>query len=93
MGEMWMQNLLPLYYGFISLLGFSLCGYDKMAAVRNRRRIPDRRLLALCALGACLGFGAGMLLFRHKIRKKRFTLSMPLFILLHLILVWILLKY
>ena len=50
-------------------------------------------VLALCALGACLGFGAGMLLFRHKIRKKRFTLSMPLFILLHLILVWILLKY
>lgn len=93
MGEIWVQIILPMYYGFINLLGFSLCGYDKMAAVRNRRRIPERQLLWLCALGACLGFSAGMLLFRHKIRKKRFTLSMPLFILLHLILVWILLKY
>ena len=46
-------------------------GWDKWAARRGWRRVPETQLLAWVWLG-CGGAWGGMQLFRHKTRKRGF---------------------
>ena len=45
---------------------------DKMQAKAGGTRVPEKVLHALVLVGGTVGGLAGMLLFRHKIRKARF---------------------
>jgi uncharacterized membrane protein YsdA (DUF1294 family) len=56
----------------------ALCWVDKRAAHRGRRRVPERRLLALALCGGGAGLWLGMRLFRHKTRHVRFVIAAPL---------------
>ena len=49
-----------------SLALFSLMGRDKRLARMGGRRIPEKRLFLLAALGGAVGGVAGMAVFRHK---------------------------
>lgn len=62
---------------------FLLYGWDKLSAVRGWRRISERTLLEWSSLGA-VGALTGMIVFRHKVRKKKFLLLIPLFLLLEI---------
>ena len=62
---------------------FLLYGWDKLSAVRGWRRISERTLLEWSSLGA-VGALMGMIVFRHKVRKKKFLLLIPLFLLLEI---------
>ena len=73
---------LLIWYGVVSLLTMLLFGWDKRAAVRAGRRIPEAALLSAALLGGGIGGLLGMYLFRHKTRKTLFRLSVPLFLLL-----------
>jgi uncharacterized membrane protein YsdA (DUF1294 family) len=66
----------------VSLLFF---GVDKLKSKRKKLRIPESQLL-LTALFAPFGAYAGMLLFRHKIRKIKFLL-VPVFLVIQLYLI------
>lgn len=66
----------------MDLAAFLLFGADKRRAARGRRRIPERVLLASALLGGSLGALAGMQIFRHKTRHRRFSLGLPLIFLL-----------
>lgn len=78
-----MEKYIIIYYVLINAAAFFLFASDKRRAVRQKWRIPERTLL----LSAFLGGGAGALLAmqicRHKTKKKRFTILVPLFLLLH----------
>ncbi len=71
------------YYFLISLITFFLFLHDKRLAVGNRWRIPEAVLLGWAALGGAAGALCGMRIFRHKTRKPKFTVLVPLFLLLH----------
>lgn len=51
---------------------FILMGADKRRARRNARRIPERRLFAVAAIGGAVGGWLGMRAFRHKTRHWYF---------------------
>lgn len=70
----WWQYLLMFYYLGLSAVVLVLLGWDKLAACRGWWRQPERRLLVMGALAGGLAGFAGMLLFRHKIRKPLFWL-------------------
>jgi uncharacterized membrane protein YsdA (DUF1294 family) len=53
-------------------------GVDKLRSMRGGWRIPEPRLLIVAFFGP-FGAYAGMLLFRHKIRKAKFLL-VPIFL-------------
>lgn len=63
---------LGIVAGAASLIALLLYGWDKAAARRGARRVPESRLLLLGLLGGAPGALAGMLLFRHKTRQFRF---------------------
>lgn len=72
-----------LYYLALNLIAFVLYGADKLFAKRGTRRVPERTLLGLAALGGAFGALLGMYFFRHKTRHRNFTLLVPLFAALH----------
>ncbi len=56
------------------MLAFLMFGWDKAAARRGARRVPEARLLLVGAAGGAAGALLGMIAFRHKTRKLRFWL-------------------
>ena len=73
-----MKDLLLLYLVIINAAGFGLMLADKQRAKKHRGRIPESVLLASAALGGSLGALLGMWLFRHKTRKAKFFVTVPL---------------
>ena len=84
-----MQYLL-LYLLIINALGLILMRIDKKKAQLGRWRIRESTLLTLAALGGSVGTILGMNLFRHKTKHLKFTVGIPIFLFIHiLILTWL----
>ncbi|AXJ00713.1 Uncharacterized membrane protein YsdA, DUF1294 family [Cyclonatronum proteinivorum] len=58
--------------------------FDKRQAVAKEWRISEAQLLTVAAAGGSIGIGTGMLVKWHKVRKPRFLILIPLFILINL---------
>ena len=67
-----------IIFSLLSLFTFFLFGIDKWKAVRHKWRISEATLLFFSFFGGIGGFAA-MLLFRHKTRKWKFRILVPLF--------------
>lgn len=73
----------------INVLAFCLFGQDKRKARRGTRRIRENTLLLSAALGGSLGALAGMRVFHHKTRHPKFTITVPILLVLQVALaVW-----
>lgn len=68
---------------FASLILFIVMGCDKSAAKAGKRRVPERILFMLAALGGALGGILGMGMFHHKTKKCAFVIGMPLLLVLN----------
>ena len=51
------------------------------------RRTPESTLLLIALLGGSLGILGGMYKFHHKTQKQKFTIGVPVIIILHIILI------
>ena len=69
---------MKLYLILINALGLVLMLLDKRCAIQGRRRIPEATLMGVAAVGGSVGVFMGMYLFRHKTRKPKFYLGVPL---------------
>ena len=67
---------LAVVYIIINLLVMSMYGVDKYKAIHHRWRIPETTLIGAAVFGV-FGALAGMLIFRHKIRKPEFYITVP----------------
>ena len=76
-----------IYLLIINLAGFLAMGLDKWKAKRGAWRIPENTLFMFTILGGGIGTTAGIYVFRHKTKKLRFTVGMPVLSILELILV------
>lgn len=74
---------LILFCFTVNLVSFIFYGIDKYRALKKKWRIPENRLLILSFI-APIGAIGGMFLFRHKIRKPAFYISIPVFLFIHL---------
>ena len=75
--------LLIYYMVLINILAFVLYGADKKKAEKDKFRIPESRLILVAALGGAYGAILGMLVFRHKIRKNKFRITVPVLVALY----------
>lgn len=84
------MQYLFFYLLTMNALGLVFMLTDKIKARRNAWRIPETPLMLIAALGGSLGAILGMRLFRHKTRHLKFALGLPLLLVLHILLFFIL---
>lgn len=66
-----------IYFIAVSVISVIITIHDKRAAVRRARRVPERRLLILSALGGSVAMYITMQLIRHKTLHAKFMLGIP----------------
>ena len=76
----WMLGV--LYLAIINLVTFLVFGVDKWKAKRKEkkdtvRRVPEKTLFLLSALGGSVGALLGMKAFHHKTLHKTFRFGIP----------------
>lgn len=76
--------VLVAYLVVVNVVAFAVYGVDKKRAERGEPRIPEFALLLLAFLGGAVGALVGMLAFRHKTRKLRFRVCIPIALVLNL---------
>ena len=86
----------PLYWALlgylaaVNLLAFTVYGADKRRAKKDKRRVPEKTLFLLAAIGGSVGAWAGMYTFRHKTRHWYFVWGIPAILLVQIALaVWL----
>lgn len=77
-----LSAFLPHWLVFINLLAFVLFGLDKWKARRGAWRISENALMLSALLGGSLGALVGMRVFHHKTRHKKFTVGVPVLLVL-----------
>lgn len=70
-------------YIAINILTFILYAMDKLKAIRHSYRIPEKVLLTVSFFGP-VGAFLSMETFRHKTRKRKFTVSVSIFLMIHI---------
>ena len=73
-----------IYVLIINVVSFAVYGIDKQKAVEGRWRIPEFTLLLTGFIGGAIGSFAGMKFFRHKTKKLKFRILVPVFMVLNL---------
>lgn len=71
------------YLLLFNALAFVLMRSDKVRSKKKAWRIPEATLLTVAALGGSFGATAGMYLLRHKTRKPKFSVGLPVLLALH----------
>lgn len=66
-----------VYIAVISIIGWILPYVDKRRAKNGSRRIPEKTLFIVSALGGSVAMLASMKKYRHKTKHKRFMIGIP----------------
>ena len=86
-----MIQITTYYLISINVVTFLVYGIDKLKAKHAKRRIREASLLLLAVLGGSIGAWLGMKVWHHKTQHKKFKYGLPLILLAHILLVWLLL--
>lgn len=85
-----------IYLLLINVLAFALYGIDKRKAVAGKdkktgrsakRRIPEAELLGVSLAGGGIGAYIAMFVFRHKTKRIKFLVGVPICFLLDVLLI------
>lgn len=87
-----MTKLILLYLLIVNAVSFLLMLADKQKAKKKLWRIPESTLLLSAAIGGSIGSLAGMYTFRHKTKHLKFTLGVPVILVLQMAAVFLFLR-
>ena len=79
------MRLFILYLLIINALGFLLMLADKHKARKKLWRIPEATLMAIALIGGSVGSLVGMYTARHKTKHLKFSLGIPVILVLQII--------
>ena len=79
-----MEKWILLGYLAVNVIVFAMYGIDKYKATHKKWRIPEATLIGGAVFGV---FGAvlGMKVFRHKTKKPKFYITVPVILVLELV--------
>ena len=75
-----------IYLAAINVITFIMFGADKARAAKGRWRISEAALILAALLGGSIGALAGMRIFHHKTKHRKFTIGIPVILALQIIL-------
>ena len=73
------------YLLIINMIAFAMMGIDKWKAKNKKWRIPEKQLMLIAILGGASGSIIGMQWFRHKTKKTKFNLGLPLLLMIQIL--------
>lgn len=76
---------IAIYLAAINVITFIMFGADKARAVKGRWRISEAALILAALLGGSIGALAGMRIFHHKTRHRKFTVGIPVILVLQIV--------
>ena len=79
-----MMNIILGYLLAVNIATFLLYGIDKYKAKKNQWRISEATLLLMAAMGGSIGAWAGMRLWHHKTKHKKFKYGIPVIIIMQI---------
>ena len=79
-----MMKYLMIYLLIVNAAGFLLMLVDKYKARKKLWRIPEATLMGVAAIGGSIGSLAGMYTFRHKTKHPKFTIGIPVILVLQI---------
>lgn len=62
--------------------------FDKVAAIKGTRRVPEKSLIGFAFLFGGIGAYLGMKLFHHKTKHTKFMILVPVFAIVQVILIY-----
>lgn len=86
-----MKTFIITYLIFINLVGIIITVYDKIHAKYGKRRVRESTLLLVSALFGSVGMYLTMLIIRHKTRKAKFMITLPIMIVLQALFIYFIL--
>lgn len=78
------MKIINMYLIIINILTLCCMIIDKIQAIRKKQRISEFNLLILTIFGGSIGTLLGMIVIRHKIRKIKFLILVPLLLILQI---------
>lgn len=64
-----------IYLGLANLAAFALTGADKYWAIKKMRRLPEKSIIQIAAVGGGTGVLLAFYLFRHKTKHYKLLLT------------------
>lgn len=85
-------SIFLIYLAVINIISVVVCCYDKLMAIKGKRRISEKTLLNLSALGGGIAMYITMCFIRHKTKHLKFMIGIPLIIAVQIIILLVILK-
>jgi uncharacterized membrane protein YsdA (DUF1294 family) len=79
------MRILQIYIIVINIAAFIIMGIDKNKARRNKRRISEKSIFTAAIIGGALGVYLGMRFFHHKTKHLKFTLGIPVVVIINMV--------
>lgn len=80
-------TILAFYILIVNILASAVTVIDKNAAKKHRRRVRERDLMLISAVGGSVGMFITMKVIHHKTKHPKFMIGIPVMIVLQLILI------
>ena len=74
-----------IYLLAVNALGLFIMHYDKYLAKNNKWRIPEKTLIGIAAIGGSVGCLLGMYSARHKTKHPKFTIGIPVLLIVQIL--------
>ncbi|MBR3587988.1 MAG: DUF1294 domain-containing protein [Clostridia bacterium] len=87
-----MEKIFIIYVALISIITFAVFGIDKLKAVKDKRRTPEKVLFLLSIIGGSVGAILGMYTFRHKTKKPAFKFGIPAILIVQIVLLYFIMR-
>lgn len=78
-------EIIIIYFVAINYISVFLCAFDKRQAKLYKRRVSENTLLLTSAMGGSIAMYIVMRSIRHKTRKKKFMVGLPVMIAVQLL--------
>lgn len=87
------MKYLFFYIVIVNFITFLMFAIDKKKAIKNEWRIPEAWLLFFSFIGGSLGGVLAMKIMKHKTKKPKFTIIMPVLLLINILTVYYIISY
>ena len=80
-------NKIIVYIIILNILGYLIMYIDKRRAKKQQWRISEQTIFLITFLGGGIGTTLGMYAFRHKTKKIKFIIGLPLITIIEIVVI------